>query len=138
MKTGLHKVKEAFFARIIGDPLIMNYLARPPIVEAIPEKTVFGKNKAVVQYVGSVSSRIGAKENIEIVVNVVSYSHDLNETVAYHLERLFHSVNNWRTLNLDGGEKAFIRRSSVNDIYDDNSQLHVKVLRFSVLFGPTP
>lgn len=136
MKTGLRKIKEAFFARVIGDATLMSYLARPPIVEAVPERTVFGKNKAVIQYSGAVSIDRGAKEDIELVVNVLSYSHDLNETVAHHLERLFHRANNWKKLDLGEGEFAYIRRTSVDDFYADDSQLHVKTIRFQALYGP--
>jgi len=137
MKTTLRLIKEAIFSRVIGDATIMAKLARPPLVSYIPDPTKFGNQKAVIQYLGQFELRSPSKEEYRIFMNVVSYSHDLNDEVVYHLERLFHARGrtHWKILNLSDGNRAYIRRETVTDVPAEDSQLFVKNVEFRVLCG---
>ena len=137
MKTTFRLLKEAIFSRIINDPVIMSKLARPPLVGYVPVQTKFGTQKGIIQYAGQFSVGNPSKEEYRIFMSVMSYSHDLNDEIVYHLERLFHAKGRmyWRVLNLSDGSKIYIRRESVVDVPSEDSELYVKNVEFRALCG---
>jgi len=138
------QIKQALFAKISADAPLQQriggqfYWGRLPLIPA-PAVTrqqgaILGAGETTV-----VGGR-GAKEEMTFTLTILTLSHDLAESIANDLDRLFHTrdVMIWRTLSLQGQVvgQARIRREFAGDVPEPGSELIRRVVRFRVLYAP--
>lgn len=132
-------VKEAIYAKVKSDPSLQRllrdqfWMGRPPIVYEV------ARGRAAVTLSGDTRVAGGrrGREQQTLTFVIESPSHDLVESVAEDLDRLFHTTEPfvWRNLPVTNG-KALIRREFASDVPSLGNELYRKAVRFRVLFAP--
>ncbi len=133
-------VKAALYARLTGDPTLMNRLGnRGPYLGRFPKDAPHSRTVAAIAFSGETLLVRGDKEQQTYTLNVIAYSHDLVMDVLADLDRLLHpsAGRHWNSLTLTQapGAVAKIRREAVFDVPDPDSELWQISIRYRVLFA---
>ena len=122
--------KTAVWSRIRTDAATMSLCGgRGPWYGHVPvdrnaPATLPSATQAVIEIEADTQLLPGRQEQIEIVLVIRSFSHDLNERVGTELDRLFKPAprDRWRDLPVAGGGRASVRRESASDLPEPGSE----------------
>jgi hypothetical protein len=133
----LRSIKAAVYTRITADPTLMNLIdQRGPFPGRLPQDAPQSREIGAITYDGETLVVRGSKEDVTITLHIWTYTHDLAEIIAGHLDRLFRPDpgRQWFQLTVSDGQ-AFVRREFGVDVPDRRSELFHRVVRLRVRYG---